>query len=121
MRLCTLLKKPRRDDYNVKFSDYMKFRSGICPAVTDSDKFVEALNSNTLAMMQQTGELRYQSAVADWKGNVAIVLNTVALVLTMTISIITGCVAHRDSNATTDMLKHVLTDGSISIPVNSEE
>ena len=94
------LKKPSEKAFKLKMGDYLKYgrnTSGIEP----HEKIIDALNDNTQKVITMANAIRYESAIADWKSNIAIAVSVVALFLSMLVGAVTCYVAHRDSNETT--------------------
>ena len=87
---------PTRDSYKVEFKDYFRLRRSDPPSSDKGERLVDAVNENTLRLMQMISEARFQAAAADWKSNVAMCIS----VLAMLISCFFGFVSHRDSNST---------------------
>ena len=94
------LMKSSEKAFKLKMDDYLEYgrtSSGIQP----HEKIIDAFNKNTLKVIKLTNEVRYESAIADWKSNIAIAVSVVALFLSMLVGAVTCYVAHRDSNETT--------------------
>lgn len=94
------LMKPSEKAFKLKMDDYLEYgrnSSGSEP----HEKIIDAFNKNTLKVIQLTNEVRYESAIADWKSNIAIAVSVVALFLSMLVGAVTCYVTHRDSDETT--------------------
>ena len=92
---------PTRDSYKLEFKDYFRLRRSDPPPADKGERLVEAVNENTLKLMQMIDEARFQAAAADWKSSVAMCIS----VLAMLISCFFGFISHRDSNSTSEEIR----------------